>query len=242
MTKLISTPSETDRFLTSRGKNCSFKNAKNKSEFWLFLFSFSIIIGISRMVDDNATIIAVYNQQTIQNNQRTYQIFEILGAFVTGVFLSLFRIYVSPYAILMFNTFLLVASQILMYFIDLSSLALFIAVVIVAFVSGSTFTLAGQVAHEDYGSKHYNKILGIFMTGAAFGILIFDELVFDQFYYWFSSHEEAQNYKVYGKWNKYIFIVSILSSSMAFIMAIGSYVKTRKNDGNKDKVSEFVNF
>jgi len=101
----------------------------------------------------------------------------------------LFRIYISPYALLMVNAFFLVASQILMFFIDVSSLALLLSVMIVAFVSGSSFVLAGQIAHEDYGSKHYNKILGIFMTGAAVGILIFEELVFDQLYYWFSSQE-----------------------------------------------------
>lgn len=79
----------------------------------------------------------------------------------------------------MINTFFLLASQFLMFFIDMSSFALMVAVMIVAFVSGSSFVLAGQIAHEDYGSKHYTKILGIFMTGAAVGILIFDELVFD---------------------------------------------------------------
>ena len=242
MTKMISTPSETDRFLSKRGKNCGFKEATKKREFWLFLFTFSIIVGIARMVDENATIIALHNSNKASNNQRTFQIFEIIGAFTTGVFLSLFRIYVSPYALLMINAFFLVASQILMFFIDVSSLALLLAVIIVAFVSGSSFVLAGQIAHEDYGTKHYSKILGIFLTGAAAGIFIFEELVFDQMYYWFSSQESNQNYRVYGKWNQHIFLVSVLSSALAFIMAIGAYLKTRKSDGNKDKVSDFVNF
>lgn len=179
MNKMLTTPSETDRFLTKKGKNCSFKEAKTKREFWLFLFSFAIIIGIARMVDENATVIALHNSQKASNNQRTFQIFEIIGSFVTGIFLSLFRIYVSPYALLMVNTFFLLASQILMFFIDVSSFALLLSVMIVALVSGSSFVLAGQIAHEDYGSKHFIKILGIFMTGAAIGILIFEELVFD---------------------------------------------------------------
>jgi hypothetical protein len=143
MNKTISTPSDTDRFLSKRGKKCGFKEAKSKREFWLFLFTFSIIIGIARMVDENATIIALHNSQKTHNNQRTFQIFEIIGAFITGVFLSLFRIYVSPYALLMINAFFLVASQILMFFIDVSGLALLLAVMIVAFVSGSSFVLAG---------------------------------------------------------------------------------------------------
>ena len=142
----------------------------------------------------------------------------------------------------MINAFFLIASQILMFFIDVSGLALLLAVMIVAFVSGSSFVLAGQIAHEDYGSKHFNKILGIFMTGAAVGILVFEELVFDQLYHFFTTQESNQNYRAYGKWNKYIFLISVLSSVMAFIMSLGAYLKTRKNDGNKDKVSDFVNF
>ena len=142
----------------------------------------------------------------------------------------------------MINCFFLLASQILMFFIDVSNLALLLSVMIVAFVSGSSFVLAGQIAHEDYGGKHFNKILGFFMTGAAVGILVFEELVFDQMYSWFSSQEQNQNYRVYGKWNKYIFLVSVLASTMALVMSFGAYLKTRKNDGNKDKVSDFVNF
>lgn len=88
--------------------------------------------------------------------------------------MSLFRIHISPYALLVVNTILLVASQILMFFVNVSSAVLFISVVIVAFISGSSFVLAGQVAHEDYGEKHFGKILGIFMTAGAFGLLIFD--------------------------------------------------------------------
>lgn len=87
----------------------------------------------------------------------------------------------------MVNAFLLFASQILMFFIEYSSLALLISVIIVAFVEGSCFTVAGQIAHEDYGGKHYGKILGIFLTGAAVGIFIFQELVFDRLYPWFAT-------------------------------------------------------
>lgn len=61
-----------------------------------------------------------------------------------------------------------------MFFVNLSSAVVFFSVLIVAFLSGSSFVLAGQIAHEDYGEKHFGKILGIFMTGGAFGLLIFD--------------------------------------------------------------------
>jgi hypothetical protein len=140
------------------------------------------------------------------------------------------------------NTILLIVSQILMFFVSVSSIALFLSVVIVAFISGSSFVLAGQVAHEDYGDKHFNKILGIFMTGGAVGFLIFDKIIFDQMYSWFSSSDNVSGYRSYGKWSNSIFLVTIISSAVAFMMALGGYLKTRKSDGNKDKVADFVKF
>ena len=239
--KQLGAPSETDKFMRSKGGNTSLSEAKNKQEFWLFLFGFSILIGISRMVDDNSTVIALSNQGKAQSNQRLYQTYEVIGAFVTGVFLSFFRIYISPYGLFMLYSFFLVVSQVLMFFIDTMPLANMVSVIIVAFISGGSFTLAGIIAHEDYGSKHYNKILGVFMTGAAIGILIFDQLVFGLFFNMLNDSSNS-SYKGYGKWNKYIFIICTLSSVMAFIMSIGGFTRTRARDGNKDKISDFVNF
>jgi hypothetical protein len=59
--KHIGEPSETDRFMINKGGNVTVKEAKKKREFWLALLTFSIIIGISRMIDDNATLIALHN-------------------------------------------------------------------------------------------------------------------------------------------------------------------------------------
>ena len=132
--KVYANPSATDKFLSNRGKNCSFKDARKRNEFWLFAVSMAITVGISIMMDENGSQIALYNVQTVDANRRTYNLFKILGAFSTGVFLSLFRIYISPYALMMFNTFCLFISQLLMLFVQLSPLALFFAVLISATV------------------------------------------------------------------------------------------------------------
>ncbi|CDW91191.1 UNKNOWN [Stylonychia lemnae] len=235
-------PSETDRFLSQRGKNCNFKDARTKSEFWLFSISFGILAGVSIMVDENQSDISLNNVQRSQYNRKTYALFEVLGAFSSGLFLSFFRIYVSTYGLFMFNCFLLVVSQFLLFFIDLSSMALFVSVVIAGFVNGSSFMIAGQIAIEDYGAKHFSKMLGIFFTAAGVGMLLFDELMFSYMYYWFNLQDESQGRNYYGRWNKYIFLITILSSGLAFVMSIAAFAKTRKTDGNKDKISDFVNF
>lgn len=80
------------------------------------------------------------------------------------------------------------------------------------------------------------------MTAGAFGLLIFDQLIFDQLYAYFSAQEGVSTYKSYGKWSNAIFLVTVISSGLAFVMALGAYLKTRKNDGNKDKMAEFVKF
>jgi len=54
--------------------------------------------------------------------------------------------------------------------------------IIVGFASGGSFCLIGIISQEDYGTKHMSRIIGYLMTGAAVGILIFDELIFDLLY------------------------------------------------------------
>jgi MFS family permease len=121
-------------------------------------------------------------------------------------------------------------------------MALFVAVVIAGFTTGGSFMVAGQIAIEDYGAKHFSKMLGIFFTAGGIGMLVFDEIMFQYMYLWFNIQDESQGRNYYGKWNKYIFLVTILSSGLAFALSIAAYVKTRKNDGNKDKIASFVNF
>ena len=59
--KHIGNPSDTDRFMHKKGMNTSWSEAKNRQEFWLTLMTFAIVIGVSRMIDDNANIIALSN-------------------------------------------------------------------------------------------------------------------------------------------------------------------------------------
>ena len=239
--KMIGAPSETDKFMATKGKHTTFKQARGKYEFWLVLFTFSIIVGVAKMVDENAKLIALKNTTTAANNQRAFQVFEVLGSFATGVFLSLFRVYVSPYLLLALFSLVFLTANILMFFISVSTLALYLAVCLIAFVEGGCFVLAGIIAHEDYGSKKYSRILGIFLTGGALGIFIFQKLVFDYLYRFLTASED--NFRAYGKWNKYIFIVCVLSSAMAFIMAVGAFLRTKKQDkGKATNIAEFVNF
>lgn len=232
---MFSKPGPTDQFLSSRGKNCKFSDARKKPEFWLFLFSFAIIIAIADVNDDRASEIA-YNVNQVERNRRTFQVFELVGSFATGVFLAIFRIYVSPYGCMMFNAFLVVVSQILLLFFDVTNNVYFWSYLMIAFASGSSYVLAGQVAHEDYGDKHFGKILGVFLTGAAVALLIFEKFVFDYMY----SYLKPAN-----GWNstiKQITFVHIVAGVIAFLFALVGYIKTRKADGNKDKIAEFVKF
>lgn len=81
-----------------------------------------------------------------------------------------------------------------MFFIAQITVTLTLSVILVAFIEGSTFVLLGIIAHEDYGTKRYSQILGIFMTAAAVGILVYDILVFDQFYSYFITQEQKESF------------------------------------------------
>lgn len=156
LNKSLAAPSEQDQLLSRKGKSIELSAAFAKAEFWLVLFSVAIIIGICKMVEQNAIYLTLRDPVHYEQNQRSYQVFEIIGAFATGIFLSGFRKHASPYLCLFINAFLLVVSQVLMFFIGQATLFLTLSVILVAFIEGSTFVLAGIIAHEDYGTKRYS--------------------------------------------------------------------------------------
>lgn len=97
----------------------------------------------------------------------------MVGSFVTGIFLQIFRPYCSPYVLFAIFAFFFACSMVLMFFISVSSLAMYITMVVVGLVSGGSFVLVGVTTHESYGGKHVAKIIGFIWTGAAFGILLY---------------------------------------------------------------------
>lgn len=93
---LSMSPNETDRFLMDKGKNTSLSSALKQPHFYYLMFTSATTIGIARMMDENATLIALSNGDMSQRNKQAFQTFEVMGAFLTGAFLSIFRINVSP--------------------------------------------------------------------------------------------------------------------------------------------------
>ena len=89
-------PNDTDRFLMDKGKNVSVSSALQQPQFWYLMFTCAVTIGIARMMDENANLIALMNSDVSMNSKRMFQTFEVAGAFLTGVFLSVFRINASP--------------------------------------------------------------------------------------------------------------------------------------------------
>jgi len=235
-------PNETDRFLMEKGKNVSASAALKQPQFWYLMFTSAVTIGIARMMDENANYIALYNGDASMRNKQTFATLEVVGAFMTGAFLAFFRINVSPQALTIINSFLLVCSQVLMLFVAVSGPALFIAVILTGFVSGSTFTIMGVVAHEEYGPGNVTKILAILMTSAAAGILLFEEVIFSWMYAFFANEADRQYIKSYGKWNNQIFLMTLLASGLAFFFSCLNFRITNRKDGNADKVSELMNF
>ena len=137
--------------------------------------------------------------------------------------------------------FFFVVSQVLMFFISLSSLSLYLAVCIVGFVQGGCFVLVGIISHEEFGIKNFSKSLGRILTAGAVGILIYDQLVFTYLYNFLGANTTSE-LQSYGKWNFYIFLIAVLSSILAFFMALSNYLTNRKKDNAQDKIGQFVNF
>lgn len=47
--------------MMKKGGCLDFSDAKNKKEFWLVFLTFGIMIGIARMMNENASLVAVLN-------------------------------------------------------------------------------------------------------------------------------------------------------------------------------------
>ena len=73
---------------------------------------------------------------------------------------------------------------------------MYVAMILIGFVSGGCFCLIGVISQEDHGTKHMSKILGYLMTGAAVGILLYEIVIFDILYdLYFASTYAGYNEK-----------------------------------------------
>lgn len=127
-----------------------------------------------------------------------------------------------------------------MYFISEDVfLALSFATGIVGFVSGSTFTLMGVIAHEGYGLANISRVLGVLMTSAAVGILLYEEFVFDKIYEAYATKDDVWYQKEYGKWNQHIFLITLISSVVSLLFSISAHLRT-KGDGGSSGGKGFV--
>lgn len=231
-------PDDHDLFLKGKGTNTSLGEAFFQPQFWFLIFSVIISTGVSRMMDENADLISLKNADNSARTRRTFQTIEVVGAVFTGLFLNFFRTSISPYAFMTFNSFLLVVSQVLMYFVNRNFLlGVMIATGTVGFVSGSTFTLMGVIAHEEYGLANINRILAVLLSFAAAGILLFQEFVFDFIYESYRDQADLWAQRDYGKWNTHIFLTTLIAAGVSFGFSLGAYLRTKDSDGNSDKLA-----
>lgn len=105
-----SMPGEQDALLKGKGKNVALTEAFSQPHFWFLMVSVAVSNGISRMMDENANLIALKNADYSLRSRRNFQTFEVVGAFLTGAILAGARATLSPYAFMVINGVLLVIS------------------------------------------------------------------------------------------------------------------------------------
>ena len=88
---LVGEPSDIEKKLSNKGEDLSFSDAAIRIDFWYLSIISMIVIGTSRMFDENCSALALHNEEKAEELENTYGIFEVLGATLSGMLLTFFR-------------------------------------------------------------------------------------------------------------------------------------------------------
>jgi len=94
--KLIGQPTEIEQKLAGKGDDMDFSQAAVRIDFWYMGIVTMIVIGASRLFNENAHYLGMMNDQRQLMVSETFQVYTVVGAFVTGALLTLFRALLQP--------------------------------------------------------------------------------------------------------------------------------------------------
>lgn len=93
---MVGEPSEIEKALSNKGADLSFSEAAVRIDFWYMSFTAMVVIGASRMFDENAQDLGLHIDEKEEMIQETYGVFEVIGACVMGSLLTFFRSKLQP--------------------------------------------------------------------------------------------------------------------------------------------------
>lgn len=159
------------------GIDFELKEIISHKAVWFYMILTFIIVGNSRMINEQAATLALNKEDFGLQLMRYYQSFEIVGCVFFGFILIFFRKHISPGGLMVVISILLVISQANMLNptgdVPVSTLVL-ITTILSAVTSGGYFVALGSYVHEEYGQEFWGQIYGFLLTAGCAGLVVYD--------------------------------------------------------------------
>jgi len=88
---MVGEPSDIEKKLSNKGADLEFAEAAVRIDFWYLSISSLVVIGVSRMFDENAQALGLHDDERQEMIEDTFNVYEVIGAFACGSILTIFR-------------------------------------------------------------------------------------------------------------------------------------------------------
>ena len=237
--QLVGEPSDIEKKLSNKGGDLEVGEAAVRVDFWYSAICSCIIIGCSRLFDENAAVLGLNDDARQEMIEDSFNVYEVIGAFGIGLVLTLFRGTFRPSLMVLICTIVGCAGQIGMMYPDAMGFdAMQMAVQCSAFAEGGTLVALASLVHEEYGTENFGTLYGTFLSFGAVGLFALDEIFFPNVISWYGEEvpKNSQSFTSYGQWNKFVFSILAGSYFVCVLLALISHISIKSREaaeGNK---------
>jgi len=97
---MVGEPSDIEKKLSNKGNDLTVKEALERIDFWYLGITTMILVGTSRLYDENAMELGLHDEDKENTIQQAYSVYEVVGAVVSGTLLTFFRSKLRPSAMI----------------------------------------------------------------------------------------------------------------------------------------------
>ena len=221
-------PSDIEKKLSNKGEDLTVSQAITRIDFIYLCICSLIVIGTSRLFDENAESLGLHDDEREDMIQDTYGVFEVIGAVTAGGILTLFRSKVRPSLMMVFLIVIGGLGQLAMIWPDSFTIAdpMRVAVAAASFAEGGAMATLASFCHEEYGTENFGIFYGTMLSFGFAGLYAVDEIFFPSIFEWYATENAAgvHYFKSYGEWNEFLFTCLAVSYGVCAILAIISHV------------------
>lgn len=177
---MVGEPTEIEKKLSNKGIDYSFSDAALRLDFWYLAIASMVVIGGSRMYDENAQALGLHDDTKTELIEQTYNVYEVVGAVTMGSMLTFFRSKIRPTLCIVFCVLIAMLGQVAMIYPASFTEwdPMWIAVASASFAEGGLLVSLSSFVHEEYGTESFGILFGTMLSFGAVGLYAMDEVFF----------------------------------------------------------------